>query len=105
MADEGSHQVEVVGLEDKREITVLLAISGDGEILPPQVLYAGTTARCHPAVNFPDEWDVWHTANHWSNEGRMIRFIDEIIIPYVTQKRGDMPLGKDQHVRRTYVTN
>ena len=34
----------------------------------PQILYEGKTNRCHPAVEFPEGWDVSHTSDHRSNE-------------------------------------
>ena len=50
---QGSKQIDMIGLEDKREITVLPAISLTGELPSPQVIYAGKTPRCHPHVNIP----------------------------------------------------
>ena len=51
---QGSKQIDMVGLDDKREVTALLAVSLSGELLPPQVIYAGTTQSCHPNVPLPD---------------------------------------------------
>ena len=42
LADEGAKQVDVVGVEDKREMTVLLAITLAGQLLPPQLLSGAT---------------------------------------------------------------
>ena len=50
---QGSKQIDTIGLENKREITVLLAISLTGELISPQVIYAGKTPRCQPHVNIP----------------------------------------------------
>ena len=38
LAKQGSAQVPVVGKDDKREITVLLAVSASGSLLPPKVI-------------------------------------------------------------------
>lgn len=38
MAKRGVKQVEMVGLDDKRQITALLTVSASGSLLPPQVL-------------------------------------------------------------------
>ena len=73
MAVQGSKQVDVVGLEDKREITVVLCCTLSGDLLPPQVLYTGKTSLCHPNISFPDGWHIWHSPNHWSNEQTMLR--------------------------------
>ena len=38
MADEGSQQVEVVGADDKRQITAVFGITLLGDFLPPQLI-------------------------------------------------------------------
>ena len=42
-----SKQVSIIGMEDKREITVLLACS-----LSTQLLYTGKKTNCHPKSSF-----------------------------------------------------
>eukprot|EP00731_Ephydatia_muelleri_P007000 Em0003g1248a len=75
MEKTGSKQVPIIGLDDKRQITVVLAITLSGLLLPPQVLYQGKTEACHPpkGVTFPTGWDVWHSETHWANEDTMLR--------------------------------
>ena len=65
-----------------------------GDLLPPQLLYQGKAEHCHHKVDFPEEWDIWYSENHWSNESTMIRFADEILIPYVREMHNklDLPL-------------
>jgi hypothetical protein len=65
-----------------------------GDLLPLQLLYQGKTENCHPKVDFPEEWVIWHSENHWSNESTMLRFADKIVIPYVMEMRDklDLPL-------------
>lgn len=82
-------------MKDKREMTVLLAISLSGKLLPHQLLYAGKTAKCHPMVDFPAGRDVWHSKNHWSTEDTMVRYIDEIIAPYVREVRKSLGLSEN----------
>ena len=84
MEEKGSKQVAVKSLDDKREMTVLLSCTLSGKLLPPQLLYSGKTQQCHPKVDFPPGWDVWHSVNHWSNEQTMLRYVDTILVPYVT---------------------
>ena len=64
------------------EITAPLAISLADHLLPPLLLYAGKTTKCHPVVGFPDEWDVFHSLDHWSTEETMVCYIEEVIVPY-----------------------
>lgn len=96
MEARGSKQVGVVGLDDKREITVLMTTTLSGKLLPPQVLYAGKTDRCHAKVTFPNDWDVWHSDNRWSNEATMLRFVDTVLLPYVETCRSRVS-GASQH--------
>ena len=88
----GTKQVSIVGLEDKREMTVLLCCTLSGELLSPQLIYAGKTERCHPSVCFPDGWNITHSPNHWSTQETMMEFLDKILIPYVQQTRERMEL-------------
>ena len=96
MAQSGSKQIPVVGKEDKREITVLLAATAAGTLLPPQVVYQGKTTGCHAKVTFPEKWHITHSENHWSTEQTMLEYLENIIIPYVTNTRQALDLPEDQ---------
>ena len=63
MEQRGSSRVEITGINDKRQITLTLAGSMSGELLPLQLLYQGKTSR-HPQYSYPSGFDVWHTPNH-----------------------------------------
>ena len=41
LAEQGAKQVDVTGLDHKREMTTLLACTLSGSLLPPQFIYAG----------------------------------------------------------------
>ena len=68
MAKEGGKPVEIFGIQDKRQITVVFAGTMSGHFLPPQVIYSGKTSKCLPSVSFPESWHITHTPNHWANE-------------------------------------
>ena len=94
MNQSGAKRVEVCGVNDKRMITCVFCGTAVGDFLPPQVIYQGKTARCHPHFEFPVDWNVTHSPRHWSNESTMLEYIDSIIIPYVESQRkilGDKP--------------
>ena len=95
LAEEGSKQVNVIGKEDKREMTVLLSCTMSGFLLPPHLIYCGKTNKCHPNITFPPEWDVHHSENHWSTEATMLHFIDCVIAPYVQSTRERLGLEED----------
>ena len=92
MEKEGPRRVELIGKEDKRQITVLFAGSMHGDLLPLQVIYQGKSARCLPTYNFPENWSVIYTPNHWSNEKTMEEYIKVVIIPYFENKRKRLKL-------------
>ena len=92
MEKEGSKRVEVVGINDKRQITAVFAGSITGNFLPIQLVYQGKTSRCLPTVDFPPSWNITHT----SNEETMILYIQSIIIPYVAEKREALNLPPSQ---------
>ena len=95
MEVKGSHRVEVAGLNDKRQITVVLAGTASGTFLPAQLIYSGSTVKSLPKnVDFPSDWhDVTHTTTHWSNEDTMDEYINKIIIPYVEKMRKELQLS------------
>ena len=91
----GSKRIEIVGISDKRQITALFCGTITGEFLPFQLIYQGKTAACLPKTQFPDDWHVTCTDNHWSNEETMKLYIDKIILPYVQSKRRELKLPAD----------
>ncbi len=93
MHQSGAKIIPIANLDDKRQITAVLATSIKGQYLSPQLIYKGKTIRCHPKVIQPPGWDVWHSYNHWSNEETMKRYISNVIVPYVNSKRSDLNLS------------
>ncbi len=88
--------IPIANSDDKRQITAVLAATLTGEYLPPQLIYKGKTMRCHPKVAVPDGWDVWHSDNHWSTETTMKRYIENVIVPFITRKRLTLQLKATQ---------
>jgi hypothetical protein len=87
MDKQGVKRVEIGGSGAKRLITAVFCGSIVGDFLPIQLIYQGKTARYHPRLEFPPEWDITHSPKHWSNETTMIQYIEKIIIPYVNKIR------------------
>ena len=81
---------------DRRQITAVLCGVMSGEFLPPQLIYQRKTTACLPRHQFPEDWHVMYTPNHWSNEDKMIEYIETIILPYVEGKRKELKLSVDQ---------
>lgn len=70
---EGSKQVAVSHIDDKRQMTVLLGITKSGSLVPPQLIYQGKSDSCHPVYPFQNDWDITHTESHWSTSDSMDR--------------------------------
>ena len=99
LAQKGTKCLEISGVDgvdDKRQITALLAGTLSGHFLPAQLIYAGKTPACLPKVHFPSDWHVTFTPNHWSYEDTMLAYIDNVIIPYVTETRATLKLPQTQ---------
>ena len=95
LEEQGTKRVELQGLNDKRMITAIFTCSLSGHFLPMQLLYTRKTSRCHPSFEFPPEFDVWHSPNHWANQDTTLRFVNHVIVPYVKKVRQEMKLRSD----------
>ena len=83
MEVQGARRVEVVGKEDKKQVTAVFGGSLDGDFLPPQVIYQGKTPCCFPHFEFPEKWHITFSINYWSNESTMMEYIQHIMLPYI----------------------
>ena len=92
MEKEGSKQLTIAGSNDKWQITLLLTVTKAGTLLPPQLIYSGKTSKCLPVTRFASDWDPTFTSNHWSNEESMLRYIDNIILPFISRRREKLQL-------------
>ena len=55
-----------------------------------QLFYKGKTTKSFPTVDFPKQWHLTFTANHWSNESTMIDYVkfSILIIDHWSQLAG-----------------
>ena len=95
MAKKGSKNVVIAGASDKRSITATFAISLSGQFLPMQLIYGGKTTQSLPRFKFPDSFSLSVNEKHFSNTKESIRFINEIIVPYVEITRSSNGLQPD----------
>ena len=84
MEREGSKGVEVAGI--KRQITAVFAGTMSGIFLPIQLIYQGKTHKCLPSIEFPANWHVTFTKNHWSNENTKVDYLEKVLFPYIELK-------------------
>uniref|UniRef100_A0A1X7V0U1 DDE-1 domain-containing protein n=1 Tax=Amphimedon queenslandica TaxID=400682 RepID=A0A1X7V0U1_AMPQE len=93
MEKKGTKRIEVAGIDDKRQITAVFGCTLSGNFLPIQLIYQGKTTKCLPNnIDFPRDWQISFTDNHWSNEKTMIKYVKEIIIPYISEARLQLKL-------------
>jgi DDE superfamily endonuclease len=80
-----SSSVEVIGAEDKRQITACVACAMDGTMLPLQLIFQGKTERCEPpptVASLAALVDITHSENHWSSLETMQRWVEKVLMPY-----------------------
>lgn len=59
-----------------------------------QVIYSGKTKASQPRdFSFPPRFCVTQNPKHWSNEEETLKLINEVIVPYVFQKRAELNLA------------
>ena len=97
MAKQGSKKVSVAGIDDKRQITAVFTITLDGQFLPPQLIYQGTTSACLPHIKFPNNWHVTYSPNHWANKSTTKDYIQRIVNPYLQNKHSELKLADGHH--------
>lgn len=97
MAACGSKSVPVVGLSDKRSITLNFVVTLAGDFLPMQIIYSGKTKASQPrGFVFPKGFSITQNPKHWSNETETLKLIEEVINPYVVNKRKELKLPSTQ---------
>ena len=103
MAKRGETSVPIKGLTDKQNITLTFAVTFTGDFLPMQIIYGGRTDRSQPiAVVFPKGFHVTQNEKHWSNETETVNLIEQVINPYVIDKRKVLGLPADQKALLTW---
>ena len=61
-----------------------------------QLIYEGKTPRCLPKdVKFPAGFNATFTPNHWSNEDKVVEYLEELIFPYIKAKHEELGLSSD----------
>ena len=88
--------VPIKGVDDKQQITATFAVSGSGDFLPMQLIYAGETKRCLPKFTFPRSFHVTCTKNHWSNQVEVTEHFEKVIFPFLDQIKERMGYPKEQ---------
>ena len=93
----GSTSVPIIGKGKKKQITGTFTVTMTGQFLPMQLIYEGKTPRCLPqGIEFPHGFNLTFTANHWSNEEKVLEHLENIVFPFVVKKREELKLSQNQ---------
>ena len=68
-------------------ITGTFTITFDAQFLAVQLIYAGKTDRGISRVDFPKEFLLSANPKHLGNKEQSLRFLQDIIIPYIRKER------------------
>lgn len=82
------------GGTDKRGMTLTLAETLDGSVLPFQLIYQGKTARSLPATNFQEGFCLSYDEKHWSNEKETLPLIN-YVHPYIQRAKAKLSLDEN----------
>ena len=96
MAPQGAKQVRILGIGDKRQITVVTATAADGVTLPLCVIWAGQfgSKRAIPkASGVPKDWLLQQTPSHWMTGPACVIYLEKLIVPWVKKRRRDLGLS------------
>ena len=90
------------GLEDKKQIIVVVSFAATCEVLPFQVVFHGLTSRVLPPLNNGKRecvdcgWDLTFSHNHWSTMKTCKNFVKTILSSYLRLQITLLGLSKTQ---------
>ena len=79
----GTKNVSISGIDDKRSITATFFITMENKILQTQLIYKEKTSQSFPKIQFPNGFSSSANLKHYSNKMESLKFLKEIILPYV----------------------
>ena len=86
----------IKGIDDKRQITATFTVSITGKFLPIRLIYQRKTPRCLTRFDFPADFNVTFSDNHWSNTEKSIELFKKVIFPYLKQAKASLTYPKEQ---------
>ena len=83
---QGSKQVPITGVDNKRQVTMVLANTPCGKLVPHQLIYQGKPDKVHTVFSFLKTWHITLTPNHWNSEQTNMDFNNHILVPYFKEQ-------------------
>ena len=90
LAEKNVKDVLISGSSDKRSITATFTETLDGSFSPFQLIYKGKTTQSLPKIDFSDGFSLSVNEKHFSNTQESIKFLKEIVSPFVDKKRSEL---------------
>ncbi|OSD06981.1 hypothetical protein PYCCODRAFT_1359876 [Trametes coccinea BRFM310] len=95
----GSKDVIVHAHDEKRQMTVVVASSSDGKILPFQSVWGGSTEASLPAKDAPRRGEADRLGfvyahgdtRHWSSKETTKKWVLEVLDPFLERRRAEDP--------------
>jgi len=84
----GSKHVHVLGIEDKRQVIVIISSFVTWVLLPLQIIFTSTTPWTLPPNNnqrkmcVTNGWELNYSDNHWSNLEMTIQYVENVMVFY-----------------------
>ena len=72
MEKEGTKNVPIFGIDDKRSITAIFSITMENKFLPMQLIHKGKTSQSLPKIQFPNGFSLSANLKHYSNETKSL---------------------------------
>ena len=87
MEKKGTRNISISGIDDKRSISATFSITLENKFPLMQLIYKGKTSQRLPKIQFPNEFSLNANLKHYSNETEPLKFLKDIILPYVKTER------------------
>ena len=96
MEKKRTENVRISGIDDKRSINTTFSITMENKFLLMQLLYKRKTSQSLPKIQVPNGFSLSATLKHYSNETESLKFLKEIIMPYVKTEQEWLGLETQQ---------
>jgi hypothetical protein len=98
----GSKHIQVLRVEDKRQVTLVVSFTVNGNLLLEQVVFISTTHRSLPPSNegkqkcINSSWDLTFSENHWSTLETTKDFVRKVLFAYLHKQIQQLDLQENQ---------
>jgi hypothetical protein len=102
MGNEREIYIHVLGIKDKRKIRAAVSSSTNGNFLPLQIIFIGSTIKyLLPRIGgkvfyLMASFHLVYFANHWSTLEICQQFVEKILILYMKDQMQELNLPKEQ---------